>query len=212
VPDARDAVIVPNPIDPDEVRPLARVRAPTDQLVVGYLGGEEVAKGILVLAEIAERLDGAPVRLVVVTKERPRDRNPLAVNDALDRLRALRTFVEFYRRDHDVRNIYAQIDALLVPSLRESFCRVAAEAMANGLPVVASDLPALRELIGADESGLLFPTGNAQAAAHAVGRLAHNRELRSTLARAGERRVAAFTPDRVAGQFLQLYGLDAMVL
>jgi len=203
----RNALIVPNPIDPGEVVPRSRPAHEAPGLVIGYLGCEEVSKGILLLPDIVERLAGAPVRVLVVTKEWPRDRNSPEVNRALDRLRALGPGVEFRQRDHDVRNIYAAIDALLVPSLSESFCRIAAEAMLNRLPVIASDLPALRELLGDSEAGLLFPTGDAAAAAAAVRRLAADPFLRTELADAGTARAARFAPGQVVTKFLELYGL-----
>lgn len=203
----RNAVIVPNPIDPREVVPGKRPVRESSELVIGYLGCEEISKGILALPDIVERLDGLAVRVLVVTKEWPRDRNPQAVNRALDRLRVLEPRVAFRSRDHDVRNIYADIDVLLVPSLSESFCRIAAEAMVNRLPVIASDLPALRELLDDGEAGLLFPAGDAIAAATAVRRLVADRQLQSKLAENGAAHAARFAPDRVVAQMLELYEL-----
>jgi phosphatidylinositol alpha-mannosyltransferase len=205
---ARNAVVVPNPIDAGDVVPRARTRSDSTVHVIGYLGCEETSKGILFLPDIAERLQGMPVRLLVVTKAWPRDRNPDNVNTALDRLRQLAPQVVFRQRDHDVRNIYAEIDALLVPSLSESFCRIAAEAMLNRLPVVASDLPALRELVGADEAGLLFPTGDADAAAAAVEAVIADDALRTRITQAGHDRAARLAPERVAAQLIELYGFE----
>ena len=59
----------------------------------------------------------------------------------------------------DVREVYARCDVVVCPSVLESFCRVAAEAMLNGIPVVGSDLAPIRALLGDDEAGLLFPGG-----------------------------------------------------
>jgi len=205
-----NVIVVPNPIDRNDVVSRSRPARDDATFAVGYLGCEDVSKGLLVLSEMAPRLVDAPVRLVVVTKGWPRGRNSLEVNEALDRLGALPSTVSFRLRDHDVRNIYADIDALIVPSLAESFCRIAAEAMLNGLAVVASDLPALRELLGDDDAGLLFPVGDASAAAAAIRRLAANPDLRSRLAEAGSLRAATFKPERVASQLLGLYGLTRL--
>ena len=59
----------------------------------------------------------------------------------------------------------------MCPSVLESFCRVAAEAMLNGIPVVGSDLAPIRALLGDDEAGLLFPVGDTHRAAEAIARL-----------------------------------------
>jgi len=63
------------------------------------------------------------------------------------------------------------------------------EALAAGLPVVAGDLPALRELVQPEETGLLVPGDNPQALAQALARLAADGALGERLVAAGRRRV-----------------------
>jgi phosphatidylinositol alpha-mannosyltransferase len=82
--------------------------------------------------------------------------------------------------------------------------------MANGLPVVGSDLAPIRALLGDDgdgAAGLLFPTGDVAAAAEAVDRLATDAALRDRLGAAGRRRAAAFDPAAVAEQLRACYGV-----
>jgi len=50
-------------------------------------------------------------------------------------------------RTLDVSQAYGRADIVLCPSREESFGRIAAEAMMNSIPVVASDIPAYRELV-----------------------------------------------------------------
>jgi glycosyltransferase involved in cell wall biosynthesis len=107
-------------------------------------------------------------------------------------------------RDHDVRNVFGRIDALLVPSLSESFCRIAAEAMLNRLPVVASDLPAIREVCGGD-GALFFTPGSADAAVAQVERLVTDPALESRLVEEGLRRAQRFAPDVIAMQLVARY-------
>jgi colanic acid/amylovoran biosynthesis glycosyltransferase len=64
------------------------------------------------------------------------------------------------------------------------------EAMACGLPVLAGDLPAIRELVRHDVNGLLTPPGDVPALAAALARLLKNPRLRRALARNGRRTVA----------------------
>ena len=71
----------------------------------------------------------------------------------------------------------------MCPSVLESFCRVAAEAMLNGIPVVGSDLAPIRALLGDDEAGLLFPVGDTHRAAEAIARLVADGGLRPASAR-----------------------------
>jgi glycosyltransferase involved in cell wall biosynthesis len=113
----------------------------------------------------------------------------------------------FAGRASDVREAYARCDAIICPSLRESFSRIAAEAMVNGLPVVASDIEPFRDLLGRDEAGLLFAPGDVGAAARAVRRLLDEPELRTTLGDEGRRRSEAFKPGPIAARLAELYGL-----
>lgn len=105
----------------------------------------------------------------------------------------------------DVRRAYASADIVVCPSLEESFGRVAAEAMAFGRPVVASDLPALREVLG--DLGVFAPPGDVAALAASVAELAVDPERRRALGQAGPARAARFEPVAVAEQLLHAYGL-----
>jgi glycosyltransferase involved in cell wall biosynthesis len=64
------------------------------------------------------------------------------------------------------------------------------EAMAAGLPVVASDVGGVGELVADGSTGLLAPAGDAGALAAAVQRLLDDRELRHRMGEAGRRRAA----------------------
>jgi glycosyltransferase involved in cell wall biosynthesis len=198
----RNTVVVANPIDPASVVPERRIESP--RFVVGYLGNEYAAKGFLLLPDIAEQVRDLPVTLLVVAKGNQR-MSP-EVQRALERLRAMPDVVTFRPRSFDVRTIFAELDAVLVPSYAESFCRVAAEGMLNGLPVIGSDLPAVRELVE-HGAGLLFAPGDADGAARRVRALAANPALAAQLGSEGRRRAEAFSPDRIAEQLVALYDL-----
>lgn len=70
---------------------------------------------------------------------------------------------------------------MVVPSLLEGFGLVAAEAMAMGLPVVASSSPGLRSIIEHDRTGLLSPPGDASGLASQLCRMLSDVSLRSRL-------------------------------
>ena len=153
--------IVPNPIDARDVVPATpRRRHPGDPFVIGYLGCEYAVKGFLLLPGVAHSLAGSDTRLLCVIKGWPEDQLDPTEREALAELRSIDS-VDFAARDFDVRKLYARFDCLLVPSLAESFCRIAVEAMLSGIPVVASDLPAIREVTDNGAAALLFPPGDA---------------------------------------------------
>lgn len=91
--------------------------------------------------------------------------------------------------------------ALLQPSLVEGFGIPVLEAMAAGCPVIASDTPALAEVVG--DAGLLAAVGDEQALADAITRL-RSRDV-SELRRAGLERARAFSWQRTAEETLAIY-------
>ncbi|WP_154402136.1 glycosyltransferase [Ornithinimicrobium cavernae] len=92
---------------------------------------------------------------------------------------------------HDqVGDYYALLDVFVVPRIDERAARLVTplkpyEAMAMGLPVVVSDLPALREIIGDGERGESFPASDAAGLARTLARLAGDPEQRRRLAERG---------------------------
>jgi glycosyltransferase involved in cell wall biosynthesis len=96
-------------------------------------------------------------------------------------------------------------DLLVLPSLFEGFGLVVAEAMALGTPVISSSVPGLKELVSDGETGLLFPSGNAEALAHAIHVLHAQPERRKKLAQNGKVAVCRFHPKQVVSKMMNLY-------
>jgi len=82
------------------------------------------------------------------------------------RLRAkkLGPHVRHFGLTHDVGSLIAESDLLLVTSKIESFCLVALEAMVIGVPVLATDVGGLPELVDHGKTGLLYPIDSPQTA------------------------------------------------
>lgn len=86
--------------------------------------------------------------------------------------------------------LYHQAEVAVVPSLYEGFSLPAAEAMACGTPLVATNAGALPEVVGNDrESALLVPPGDAGAMASAIEEVMDDEALRKRIAVAGRERV-----------------------
>jgi glycosyltransferase involved in cell wall biosynthesis len=94
------------------------------------------------------------------------------------------------------------------PSSFEGWGVVCMEASSHGLPVVASDVPGLRESVRDGETGLLFPYGDVDALAEAVGKLLDDRELRARMGRAGVQWAARHTWDGSAATFASVLGAE----
>ena len=201
-----DAAIVPNPIDPADVVAPERADRDEDPVIVGFLGGVSHRKGFDLVPPVVEALAKEPVKLQLYVNLDRHGRSP-TIGEQLDRWGPDR--VEPVGKLLDVRGAYAAVDIVWVASRAESFCRVAAEAMMNGIPVVAGDIPPLRDLLGEDEAGLLYPVEDPEAAAAALRRLVHDPGLRRALGEAGRERSRSFSPEEVATSLLELYGLSS---
>ncbi len=108
----------------------------------------------------------------------------------------------------ELRSLYAACDVLVVPSIatptfREPWGLVVNEAMNRGLPVIASDAvgAAAGGLVRDGHNGLVVPTGDSDALAGAIRRLAADPALRTRLSEAGARDVRDYTYDAWAGGF-----------
>jgi glycosyltransferase involved in cell wall biosynthesis len=97
--------------------------------------------------------------------------------------------------DEELRATYAGSDVLVLPSIvdargdTEGLGVVLLEAMSYGVPVVASDIGGITDIVEHDTSGLLVPPGDPAALAQALERLARDPALASRLGSAGEQRV-----------------------
>jgi glycosyltransferase involved in cell wall biosynthesis len=103
-------------------------------------------------------------------------------------------------------DLYRQADVVVNPSLYEGMPNVVLEAMACGLPVVASAVPGNNSLVRAGETGFLFALNDADALCAALQEIRGKPELARTLGRNGRRRVENdFSWERVAQCYLDLF-------
>ncbi len=115
--------------------------------------------------------------------------------------------VEFLGEVSDVPFQMRQADVFLMPSLREGFGIAAVEAMACGLPVVASDVPALGDVIGRDRScGILADPESPRELAEALHAVLNDHSLSESMGRCGASRAAQFSIERTAAEHLRLFG------
>lgn len=108
---------------------------------------------------------------------------------------------------HDVPRVLAASDISAVPSRHEPFGMVALEAMAQRLPVVASAVDGLPEVVADGETGLLVPTQNPPALADAIRRLVADRATAKRLGMAGRKRAEMyFSAERMTNRVIEIYG------
>jgi glycosyltransferase involved in cell wall biosynthesis len=107
---------------------------------------------------------------------------------------------------HDrVPAVLTSADLLVLPSVYEELGTVLVEALHAGLPVIASRVGGIPEVVGDNETGLLVPPGDPGALARAIDTVLGEPELARRLAANGRRLAPRYDLDRVAGQVADLY-------
>ena len=103
-------------------------------------------------------------------------------------------------------SIYQNADILLFPTVREGFGLAAAEAMACGLPVVATNCSSLPELIDERKGGFLCPLGDVDVFADKINLLASDSRLRREMGAYNRAKIEKyFTLDRMIGKYQTLF-------
>jgi phosphatidylinositol alpha-mannosyltransferase len=176
---------------PNGIEPPSRVRGTGGGGIV-FVGRPEPRKGLAVLLEAFARLEGARLTLVGVT--------PDEVNGAVPGVRAVGRV-----SDAERERLLAEADVLCAPSLgRESFGLVLLEAMAAGVPVVASAIPGYAELLP-PQCGRLVPPGDAAALTAALAGVLADRAGRLRMGEAGRRHAERFHWDALVPRVLCVY-------
>jgi glycosyltransferase involved in cell wall biosynthesis len=114
----------------------------------------------------------------------------------------LRIAGEFPRAN--MPRFWNELDLAVVPSFEEPFGLVALEALSCGVPVVASKVGGLTEIVVDGHSGLLVPPKEAEPLARALLTLLTDEPLRLRLAEGATRRAAEFSVERRSAELLQL--------
>nr|WP_315201410.1 TIGR03088 family PEP-CTERM/XrtA system glycosyltransferase [uncultured Albidiferax sp.] len=106
----------------------------------------------------------------------------------------------------DVPEIMQGLDCFVLPSLAEGISNTILEAMACGLPVVATDVGGNADLVIHGVTGQIVPAGDVDAMAHSLVRLASSPELAQSMGRAGRQRILEkFSLDAMVGTYQGLY-------
>jgi glycosyltransferase involved in cell wall biosynthesis len=203
--DATVHIIRSSGVDTTRFQPAPRLPAapPVVVILVARLLRE---KGIEEFVEAARWLrgEGAAARFIVVGPEDPAQ--PSAIDSGtLARWKGAGD-VEFLGHRDDVLELLRSAHIACLPSWREGTPRSLVEAMACGLPVVATDVPGCREVTRNGDNGLLVKARDAMALAKGLRTLIDDAELRRRMGeRSRERAEAEFSEKRVIGETTAVY-------
>lgn len=153
---------------------------------------------IRIFAKVAAKIDA---RLLLVG-----DGPDAPIAEQMARDLAVADRVKFLGVVDHVASLLRAADLLLLPSETESFGLVALEAMAGGVPVVASDIGGLAEVIEHGSCGYLAPVGDIKQMAHYALKLLSDCPLREAFAEAGRQRAARLFPaQQIIPQYEAIY-------
>jgi phosphatidylinositol alpha-mannosyltransferase len=194
--------IVPNGVDVERLANARPADLPPGRLML-FVGRLHPRKGfpdaVRAFATLAPRFPD--LRFAVIGSGRERD----AVDELPDKVRR-RVLLLGALEPARWASYAAVADVFVAPNRGgESFGMILAEAMAAGVPVVASDIPGFDEVVTDAVDGVLVPARRPDALAEAVARILEDRSLAERLVAAGRRRADALSWERVTDRLLDLY-------
>jgi L-malate glycosyltransferase len=199
---SREIQVIPNFLDITRFRPLSRPRADRARKRLVHVSNFRPVKRIGALIEVFRRVrQQIPATLVLVGggPEMPGARAQIAAA-------GLEQDVEYAGEVHDVVGLFATADLFLLPSATESFGLAALEAMACEVPVIASRVGGLPEVIDDGISGFLHEPEDLDGMVASAVRLLTDDDLHRRMARAGRAvAVERYSADRVVPQYEAAY-------
>jgi glycosyltransferase involved in cell wall biosynthesis len=201
-------VVVPNGVDLEKFSPNHReyIHAPNSDInVVVYgrlIGWKGFSWFIDVFGEAKKDLMGKTLKCIIIG-DGP-DKNSLI---SKTRLLGLENDIEFKGHKSEPESILKNADIAMVPSLNpDPFPRVCIEAMASGLPVIATKIGGIPEAVEDGKTGFLVSPGDSETTVKKLLCLANNSELRESMGRAARLRAERyFSKERYVEAIDKLY-------
>jgi glycosyltransferase involved in cell wall biosynthesis len=187
--------VIPIAYEPGtEVEAAATSVSSSGPLRVLWLGSVILRKGIQYLIQAAQQLEDRPIRFDVV--------GPIGISEkGLSEAPPNMTFHGRVPRD-EADDWYARSDAFVLPTLSDGFAITQLEAMAHGLPVIAT--PNCGSVVDDGTHGRIVPVRDPEALAEAIAQLDEDRSQLQGMAAAARERVKRYHPQRVSSQLLEM--------
>jgi N-acetyl-alpha-D-glucosaminyl L-malate synthase BshA len=163
--------------------------------VIAFVGSLVPQKGIDVLIEAFKEVKTEDATLVIVGSGPERRRLEVMATDN----------IRFLGRRKGIKNVLEKSDLLVLPSKEEGFGLALLEAMAAGVPVVATNVGGIGEIVEDGQSGILVEKDNQKQLAEAIDRVLADGELAKTLVENGLEKAKEFTWEKMGGEIDGLY-------
>lgn len=201
------------PIPADEAKEFIGLK-PEDRMVL-FVGRIEPLKGVDTLITAMSCLDveglNKPVHLAIIGGEPNAIAGDMTaemtrLQKLCDELAVGHTVVFLGKRGQDtLPYYYSAAEAVVMPSLYESFGMVALEAMACGTPVIASEVGGLGYLVQNGETGFTIPDSDPQALCQKLSGLLSDAPLRETMGRRASTYALDYAWEKIAIQIIGVY-------
>jgi glycosyltransferase involved in cell wall biosynthesis len=177
----------------------------SDGVTFGFAARLEHLKGPLVLIEafavVCDRFMNSKLKIAGIGSQRQRAFERAEAAGVADRC----NFLGAYTTTEEKSAFMRSLDVFVLPSLTEGTPNCIVEAMSCGVPVIASAIGGVADML-TPETGLLVPPGEPEALADAMSRLAADPGLRASMGRAARRRYEEiFSPEAVLPLMLNTY-------
>ncbi|HMA86870.1 MAG TPA: glycosyltransferase family 4 protein, partial [Desulfosalsimonadaceae bacterium] len=171
-----------------------------DKFIIGHIGAlVNRDKGQHYLIEAARALRPEMADLYFLFLGEGKDRPVFqAAAEGLDN-------IEFAGFKKNVGDYLAVMDLLILPSLKEGLGSIILDAMDYRVPVIASAVGGIPDVISHGQNGLLVPPADSQAIAEAIRALYADPEKRRTMADAGFQTARRYSADHIGKAYLDLY-------
>ena len=196
--------VIPNGVDTERFKPTAGRAEPSGKPELLFVGRLREFKGvqdaIAALPALARTL-GRPARLTIIGDGPSR----AALEAQAEGLRGAGSNSEVrflgWLDPAELPAAYQSASLLLLPSYVEGHSNVILEALAAGVPCVASDVPGIRETMTDGREGILVPAKDPDALARAAARILSDAETWRSMSRNAQARAAEFSWDKIAAEY-----------
>ena len=186
-------IVVPNGVDTEKFKPRGKENArdllnlPQDKNIILFVGALRSIKGVDYLIEAAKKFVGANTELYMVGRDD-------GLKKSLVKMAQERKIIDFIKfigpvNHEDIPLWISASDILVLPSLSEGRPNVILEALACEVPVVATDVGGIPELMINGETGYLVPAKNPPELSEKINKLLEDENLRKKMGKIGRQSI-----------------------
>lgn len=205
---SKNVVVIPNGIDISRFANLSKQASRQkldlrDGFCVMTVARLEKVKGVDCLIKAASILKNGPVPIFLIIGDGSQRKNLERLVKQLGLQEKVRFLGEI--ENEKIPAYLAAADCFCLPSRQEGFGIAVLEAQASGVPVVASSIGGIIDLIETEKTGILVPPGSPEQIARAIKRIQDEPELARQLVKNAQQSLGKYNWDNIAERVYDIY-------